>query len=158
VSLVVVGHRWVITFLLPIPPNGPADPLLRLPFVPGVYMTVEDVQRVAENLVIDTSQTIVATRRLHSLANQREVKEEDFPPLPVEVGQMVHGLVVAKQQRITRKVLSITDHREATGHSRHDHRILAAEGSGDGWIASVHLAEATTLTLSVTHARPTRDA
>jgi hypothetical protein len=52
---------------------------------------------------------------------------------------MVHRLVVAKQQRVTRKVLSITDHREATRHARHDHRVLAAEGSRDGWIASVHL-------------------
>jgi hypothetical protein len=54
---------------------------------------------------------------------------------------MVHGLVVAKQQRVTRKMLSITDHREAARHSRHDHRVLAAQGSGDGWIASVHLAK-----------------
>jgi hypothetical protein len=41
-------------------------------------MTVEDVQRVAEQLVVDTSQTIVATRSLYSLANQLEVKRKTF--------------------------------------------------------------------------------
>src|SRR5438876_2233342 len=137
-SVVAIRDNRVIAFVLRVSPDRPRDPPFRFPLVTRVHVTVEDGHRVTENLVVDTSQSVVATGRLHSLANQRQVEKEDPPPLPIKISQMVDGLVVAKQQRITRKVLSVTDDREATRHSRHDHRVLAAERSGDGWIASGH--------------------
>jgi hypothetical protein len=60
--------------------NSSDDPLLRLPPTTSVHVAVENLHRVAENLVVDTAQAIVATRCVYGLADQRQVEEEDFPP------------------------------------------------------------------------------
>jgi hypothetical protein len=67
-----------------------------------VDVSVQDRLRVAQDLVVDPAQAVVAARALHRLADQGEVEEELRPPLPVEVGQVVDGRVVGEEQRVAR--------------------------------------------------------
>src|SRR3954451_2538332 len=108
-----VGELGTVSGLLRIAPHGPTNPVGGLPLVSRVDMPMQYGDGVAQDFVVDPAESVFSTGVLHSLSEERQVEQERRSPLPVEVGQVVHGWVVCEQQRVTGQVLRVADDGEA---------------------------------------------